>query len=112
MLTTHTRDWGYYLRQEGVQEGHQKGLQEGIQEGRQKGLQEGIQEGRQRGLQEGLREGIVRGEAQLLQRLLVKRFGVLSPEAVRVISAASSEQIEVWLDRLFDASSVDEVLRG
>lgn len=87
MLTTHTRDWGYYLRQEG----HQKGLQEGIQEGHQKGLRE--------------------GETQVLQRLLAKRFGPLSPEAVRVISAASSEQIEVWLDRLFDADSVDEVLR-
>ena len=38
-----------YYRQEGLQEGWQKGKQEGIQEGKQEGKEEGIQEGRKEG---------------------------------------------------------------
>lgn len=57
------------------------------------------------------RKGIEKGEALVLQRLLTKRFGPLSPQAVHTISAASTAQIDIWLDRLFEASCVDDVLR-
>ncbi|MDN5843968.1 MAG: DUF4351 domain-containing protein [Alcaligenaceae bacterium] len=48
---------------------------------------------------------------QALQRLLAKRFGPLPSDAVQIISSASAEQVDAWLDRLLDAHSLDDVLR-
>ncbi|MEN9376900.1 MAG: hypothetical protein RL710_2057 [Pseudomonadota bacterium] len=45
----------------------------------------------------------------MLRRLLVRRFGPLSPEVLAQIDAASAEQIEVWFDRSVDASNMTQV---
>ncbi|MDN5843097.1 MAG: DUF4351 domain-containing protein [Alcaligenaceae bacterium] len=60
--------------------------------------------------EKGLEKGIAKGEALVLQRLLAKRFGPLSSDAVQMISSASAEQVDAWLDRLLDAHSLDDVL--
>ena len=59
----------------------------------------------QRGKQAGRQEG----EALLLQRLLTRRFGVLSADCVARIQAASSGQLERWSDRVLDARTLAEV---
>jgi len=71
----------------------------------------GLRKGMKKGLEQGLEKGIAKGEALVLQRLLTKRFGPLPADAVQAISTASTEQIGAWLDRLFEARSLDEALR-
>ncbi len=61
--------------------------------------------------QEARQEGRRDGEAAILTRLLERRFGVL-PDAVRDrIAAANVSALEEWSLRLFDAGTVDDVLR-
>ena len=59
----------------------------------------------------GIEQGIEKGEALVLQRLLTKRFGTLPSELVATICAASAAQIDVWVDRVLDAGSLDQVFR-
>jgi len=66
-----------------------------------------IENGRQEGEQKGRREG----ESLILQRLLTKRFGPLSADKVATIATASTEQLEVWLDRILDAETLDGVFQ-
>lgn len=70
---------------------------------RQRFLQEGRLEGRQEGRQEG--------EFGMLSRLLTRRFGVLPEAVVARMRSADSEQLELWGERVLDASSLDDVFR-
>jgi predicted transposase/invertase (TIGR01784 family) len=56
-------------------------------------------------------DGLRAGQAQALRRLLARRFGDLTASANAHIDAANSAQIEAWLDRALDASSVDEMFK-
>ena len=56
-------------------------------------------------------KGIEKGEALLLQRLLVRRFGPLPSDLVAHISAATTEQLERWGDRVLDAANLEDVFR-
>ena len=67
--------------------------------------------GIERGIEKGIEQGIEKGEALVLQRLLTKRFGTLPGELVATICAASAAQIDVWVDRVLDAGSLDQVFR-
>jgi hypothetical protein len=68
-----------------------------------------IEKGVQQGVQQGLQQGLQQGEALALQKLLLKRFGVIPAEIVRQISSASAEQIDAWLDGVLDAPSLDAI---
>lgn len=67
--------------------------------------------GIERGIEKGIEQGIEKGEALVLQRLLTKRFGTLPGELVVTISTAPAAQIDVWVDRVIDAASLEEVFR-
>ena len=67
--------------------------------------------GIERGIEQGIEQGIEKGEALVLQRLLTKRFGTLPSELVVSISTAPAAQIDVWVDRVLDAASLEEVFR-
>jgi len=69
----------------------------------QRGLERGLLEGEQKGRQEG--------KQSLLQKLLTKRFGPLPEAVLEQIRSASTEQIDTWADRVFDATSLDAVFR-
>ncbi len=43
-------------REEGLQEGIEKGMERGLQEGIEKGMERGLQEGIEKGIQEGIRK--------------------------------------------------------
>ena len=77
------------------------------QVGRQQGLQAGLQEGREKGRQEGRREG----EAVVLTRLLERRFGGLPAKVTDLIASADTPTLEAWSLRLFDAATLDDILR-
>jgi hypothetical protein len=60
----------------------------------------------------GRKEGRKEGERAALVRLLERRFGAL-PEALSArVAGANQQAIERWLDRLFDATSLDDVFAG
>ena len=60
-------------------------------------------------MQQGMQKGKLKAEADMLRRLLTRRFGPLSTEVQAQISAASAEQIEAWFDRSVDASDLVQV---
>ncbi|MDY0074134.1 MAG: DUF4351 domain-containing protein [Thauera sp.] len=65
--------------------------------------------GMQQGLLQGLEQGLDRGKQAILDRLLSRRFGPLDTQTQRILTTASSEQLDLWAERLLDAGSLDEV---
>ena len=76
-----------------------------LEQGRLKGIQEGEIKGEIKGKLQGKQEG----ESLILQRQLTKRFGPLPAYKVALVATASSEQLEIWLDRVLDAETLDGV---
>jgi len=52
-----------------------------------------------------------KSEALLLQRQLVRRFGALPSYVLEQIATATAQQIEIWGDRVLEASSLEDVFR-
>jgi len=74
-------------------------------------IQQGKQEGKQEGIQLGKQEGIQQGERGLLLRLLRRRFGnQVDTDTEQRIAAASTEQIDIWAERVLSAATLTEVL--
>jgi hypothetical protein len=53
--------------------------------------------------------GKLEGEAAILQRLLTKRFGALDDITLTRLHSATSEQLELWAERVLDATSLQAV---
>ena len=60
-----------------------------------------------KGHEEGREEGRDQGERAMLERLLIKRFGPLPTWARDKLAA-----LETWADRVLDAATVEDALRG
>ena len=73
---------------------------------------EARQEGMERGVRQGRHEGRVEGERAVLERLLRRRFGRLSPGAAERLNRASADDLESWADNVLDADTLDEVFRS
>ena len=71
----------------------------------QRARDEGIEQGRV----EGIREGRVEGERTVLERLLRRRFGPLSPAAADRLHEASATDLEAWAENLLDSRTLDDV---
>ena len=70
-----------------------------------KGLAEGLAEG----LAQGMAQGKAQGKATMVERLLQRQFGPLSPTAQSRIGQASAEELDAWFDRAIGASSLNAV---
>jgi flagellar biosynthesis/type III secretory pathway protein FliH len=68
-------------------------------------MERGLQQGLQQGAQQGLRNGMV----QTLRRQLVRRFGVLPEWVLTKLAEASQEDLECWIDRILEATSLEAV---
>uniref|UniRef100_UPI001D0E9338 DUF4351 domain-containing protein n=1 Tax=Candidatus Magnetaquicoccus inordinatus TaxID=2496818 RepID=UPI001D0E9338 len=90
-----------------------KGLQAGMEKGLQAGMEKGLQAGMEKGIQEGLAKGRMEGKqeaaAALLLRLLQRRFAVLPESISALLAEASLEQLQLWTERIFDATAVEEI---
>ena len=84
-------------------------LRETVQEWTQQWLEEGRQQGRQEGRQQGRQEGRQEGEAELLLRMIERRFGPLSAADRALIQRADAGALLIWGDRLLSARSLAEV---
>lgn len=58
----------------------------------------------------GKAEGKVEAKASTLKRLLTRRFGPVPDWAERRIDAAAVAQLDVWLDGIFDAENVEDLI--
>ncbi|WP_298128557.1 DUF4351 domain-containing protein [Ferrovum sp.] len=87
-------------------------LEEWAHQYKTEGMQQGMRQGMQQGMQQGVQQGMQQGEALALQKLLTKRFGAISPEILAQISSARTEQIELWLDQVMDAQSMETLFGG
>ena len=79
---------------------------------REEGRQEGIQQvmGMMQSVrEEGKQEGIPIGELSLLKRQLVRSFRQIPAWAQNRMEKAAQKDLEIWADRILDASSVEEV---
>ena len=75
----------------------------------QRARDEGVQQGLQQGMQRGMRQGRVEGERVVLERLLRRRFGLLSPEVTERLRGASAADLETWAENVLDAATLEDV---
>jgi predicted transposase YdaD len=59
---------------------------------------------------EGKTEGKTKGKAEGLKRLLARRFGSLPARAEQRIDAAPVAHLDAWLDGIFDAASLEDLI--
>ena len=59
--------------------------------------------------QQGMQQGMQQGEGKMLLRLLVRRFGLVSPEIQDRLQNATTEQLERWAENFVDAEKIEEV---
>jgi len=70
----------------------------------------GKADGKADGEAKGKAEGEVKGKADGLKRLLRRRFGVLPRWAVARLDAAVMDQLDGWLEGIFEAQSLEDLL--
>ncbi|MGI9573915.1 Rpn family recombination-promoting nuclease/putative transposase [Alloalcanivorax xenomutans] len=93
MLEDRVREWKAQFWREG--------LEAGMKKGRRQGLQKGRQEGRQ--------EGSTTEARNILLRQLRRRFGEVPAEIETRLNGASREQLEDWIDRVYEVETVAAV---
>jgi hypothetical protein len=65
-----------------------------------------------KGMEKGMEKGSENEAKMLFQRALHKRFGNrMEPIPQAKIDQASLAEIEVWFDRVFDATSLEDVFK-
>jgi predicted transposase YdaD len=78
---------------------------------RQEGWEQGLEKGRQEGLEKGLDKGRREGQRRVLLKQLRLRFGQIPRKITARVAKAEAEQLELWAERILTASSIDEVLQ-
>ncbi|MFZ1639833.1 MAG: DUF2887 domain-containing protein [Candidatus Contendobacter sp.] len=78
--------------------------------GMEKGKQEGLKEGKQEGLKEGKQEGKQEEALTILSKLIRRRFGRVPRWAGVRLRQADAAQLETWIERIFDARDVEDLL--
>jgi predicted transposase/invertase (TIGR01784 family) len=64
---------------------------------------------RAKALEQGRMVGRAEGEAAILLRLLTRRFGPLTPEVQARLVGATTDELELWADRVLNAPTLDDV---
>jgi len=62
-------------------------------------------------LREGRKEGRVEGQADLLLRLIQRRFGPVDAETTQRVRSAHARNLETWSLNILDAATLDDVFR-
>ena len=75
------------------------------------GRKEGAIEGRLEGEAFGLRRGELEGKRAMLRKQIQRRFMMLPTYAEQCIQNAESDKLDEWIENIFDAKSIDDLLR-
>lgn len=73
-------------------------------------FQKGVSRGLSQGISQGISQGQSEGSANTLLRILTRRFGPLDEATEQRVRRATQPQLDVWIDRVLDARSLDELL--
>ena len=73
-------------------------------------INEAKRQGRQEGLEEGLQTGRLEGESRLLRKMIQVKFGAIPTWADDLIRSAESKQIDLWVESLMTADSLESLL--
>ena len=92
MLEDRIREWKAQYRREGLAAGRQEGIEEGIEQ--------------------GLEQGSLREARTILRRQLTRRFGSVPAAVEDRMARASRDQLEQWIDQLYEAGSIDEIFHS
>ena len=95
--------------EKGLKQGLQLGLEQGLEQGLERGLEQGLERGLERGLEQGLEKGMQQGEANVVIRLLTRRFGSLPQATQDHLKQATTEQLELWTDRVLEAKTLESI---
>ncbi len=66
-------------------------------------------EGKKEGMKEGEQIGVRKGELAMLRRLLERKFGELTPEAVGRLERADVDLLLEWSDRVLTAAKLEDI---
>ena len=72
---------------------------------------ETLEAGRKLGIEQGIERGAELAEAKILKRQLTKRFGSLGEDIATLIDQASRIQLEIWLDGILEAESLQDLVK-
>ena len=61
------------------------------------------------GIEKGREEGLLRGKATVLKRLIDRRFGEVPEWAEQRMEGATSEELDLWIDRVLDAERLADI---
>jgi hypothetical protein len=75
----------------------------------ERGVLQGIEQGKLEVRLEGWLEGKTVGKAELVLRLLTRRFGVPPDWVAPRLQAATPDQLDTWAERTLDAITLAEV---
>jgi predicted transposase/invertase (TIGR01784 family) len=81
----------------------------------QRYLQKRLQTAEQRGIEKGLKEGLEqgrKGKAELLVRLLQRRFSTVPDALVMRIGAADATQLDDWTERFVEANTLIDIFEA
>jgi hypothetical protein len=76
------------------------------------GMQEGLQQGLEQGLRRGLTQGETSGRLAIVNRLLARRFGPITPDVQDRLRHASVEDLDAIGERVLFAGTLQEALGG
>ena len=71
--------------------------------------QVGLREGLEQGIERGLEQGSTTEARNILLRQLRRRFGEVPAEIETRLNGASREQLEDWIDRVYEVETVAAV---
>ncbi|MBF0158679.1 MAG: DUF4351 domain-containing protein, partial [Magnetococcales bacterium] len=77
--------------------------------GLERGLEQGLERGLEQGLERGLEQGLVQGRAAILLRQMHRRFDPLPTWVEERITTATTDELDLWSDRILDARSLEEL---
>lgn len=86
-------------------------LEDRVAAWKERWAREGLEAGHRLGRQEGILEGHREGAAAILLRLMERRFGELPAAVKHRVASAGNSELEAWSLRLFDATSMDDVVQ-
>lgn len=69
----------------------------------------GIEKGLEQGLEQGLERGLEAGRSSTLQKLIKLKFGAVAQQWLTRLENASSEQLDLWTERILFADSIEAV---
>jgi len=81
--------------------------EKGIEKGRKEGLVKGIEKGRE----EGLEQGRIEEKRSLVERLLVKKFGLIPQDILEQIPKMNGVTLDLISIEIFDMQQIEDLQR-